>query len=186
MEDDAIHANHHIQHRYPAEVRFCALCGTEMEIKVVLPDRKRQRVCPKCGFVFFASPKLVSGCLAVKDGKVLLLKRGIEPEVGAWTFPGGFVEFGEPASETAIRETAEEVGLNVRLGRLLGVYTDVKNAKAQVVVYLAEPISGEARTTEEATEVRYFAPGEIRWNTLAFTSTVDALAEWCESVKAAR
>jgi ADP-ribose pyrophosphatase YjhB (NUDIX family) len=182
MSDKPVHANHQVQHRFPAEVNFCALCGAEMEQRIVLPDRRRHRVCPRCGFVFFAAPKLVAGCLVIDGGRVLLLKRGLEPALGKWTFPGGFVDFAEPAAEAALRETAEEVGMRVRLGPVLGVYTDPANAKAQVVVYRAEPDGGEPTTSEEATEVRYFAPDEIPWDELAFRSTLDALTDWAASV----
>lgn len=182
---DAIHANHHVQHRFPAEVKFCALCGAEMELRTVLPDRKRMRACPRCGFIFFPSPKLVAGCLVIEGGRVLLLKRGNEPALGKWTFPGGFVDFAEPAADAAVRETLEEVGIRVRLGPLLGVYTDPKNAKAQVIVYLATPASGEPTLSEEATEIGYFTPAAIMWDSLAFQSTHDALTDWVRSVKSA-
>lgn len=180
----AIHANHHVQHRFPAEVKFCALCGTEMELRIVLPDRKRMRACPGCGFIFFPAPKLVAGCLVVENRRVLLLKRGIEPAHGKWTFPGGFVDFAEPAADAAARETLEEVGLRVNLGPLLGVYTDPANAKAQVIVYLATPAGGELTLSEEATEIRYFTPDAIVWDSLAFQSTRDALTDWTRSVNA--
>ena len=57
---------------------------------------------------------------------VLLIKRGLEPSRGLWTFPGGFVDLGEKAADTALRETLEEVGMKVRLGPLLGVYDDLE------------------------------------------------------------
>ncbi|HUY26108.1 MAG TPA: NUDIX domain-containing protein [Candidatus Binataceae bacterium] len=182
-EPAPIHANHHVQHRFPAEVKFCALCGAEMELRTILPDRKRMRRCPNCGFIFFPSPKLVAGCLIVEAGRVLLLERGNEPAIGKWTFPGGFVEFAERADEAAARETLEEVGIRVELGPLLGVYTDPANAKAQVIVYLATPASGAPTPSEEATEIRYFEPDAIPWDSIAFQSTHDALTDWLKSVK---
>ena len=182
-DDNAIHANHHVQHRFPAEVKFCALCGAEMTTRTILPDRKRMPTCPRCGFVFFPSPKLVAGCLVVDAGRVLLLKRGFEPALGMWTFPGGFVEFAESAADAAARETLEEVGLRVEPGPLLGVYTDPTNAKAQVIVYLASCAGGEPIVSEEATEIRYFEPDAIVWDSLAFQSTRDALTDWLRSVK---
>ena len=185
MKNDPIHANHHVQHRFPAEVRFCALCGAEMELRTVLPDRKRHRVCPRCGFIFFPSGKLVAGCIVVDAGRVLLLRRGIEPALGKWTFPGGFVNFGESAAEAALRETLEEVGMRVMLGAVLGVYFDPRNAKASVVTYLATPAEGEPALTAEAVEVAYFEPAAIPWNELAFRSTHDALTDWVASVSGA-
>jgi ADP-ribose pyrophosphatase YjhB (NUDIX family) len=184
MDEKPVHPNHRVQHRFPSEVRFCALCGAEMERRTVLPDRRRLPVCPSCGFVFFAAPKLVAACLIVDAGRVLLLRRGIEPALGKWTFPGGFVDFAEPAADAAVRETLEEVGMQVRLARLFGVYTDPSNARAQVIVYLADPDAGTPAESDEAAEVRYFAVGEIPWADIAFRSTHEALTDWAKSVNA--
>ncbi len=181
---DPIHADHHVQHRFPARARFCALCGTEMELRTILPDHKQHRRCPRCGFIFFPSAKLVAGCVIVQKDRVLLLRRGYEPAVGKWTFPGGFVDFGESAAEAALRETLEEVGMRVVLGPVLGVYFDPHNSKACIATYLAAPAGSEPQLSAEATEVRYFAPDEIPWDELAFRSTHDALTDWVASVSA--
>jgi 8-oxo-dGTP diphosphatase len=183
MAKEPVHANHHVQHRFPREVRFCALCGAEMEPRPVLPDGNEHPVCVRCGFVFFASPKLVVGCLVIDNGRVLLLRRGFEPSMGKWTFPGGFVEFAERALDAAVRETMEEVGIRPEIERVLGIYTDPANSNAQVVAYLARPGGGEPRTTPEAVEVRYFAPEEIPWEAIAFRSTTEALTDWASMVK---
>ncbi len=180
MDDDPVEAKHHIQHQYPANVRFCVLCGGEMRLRHVLPDRKYLKVCSDCGYVDFPGPKLVAGCLVIEHGKVLLLRRGLPPQIGRWTFPGGYVDLGETPAQAALRETAEEVGLTAQLGRLLGVYADPANPQAAVVVYLAESGAGEPSVSSEATEVRYFAADEIPWDEVAFRTTRDALKDWVE------
>ncbi len=154
-----------------------------MERRPVLPDGNEYPVCSQCGFVFFPSPKLVVGCLVIDSGRVLLLKRGNQPSMGKWTFPGGFVEFAERTVDAALRETIEEVGLQARIDRLLGIYTDPSNHNAQMVAYLARPESGEPAPSPEAAEVRFFAPEEIPWEEIAFRSTVEALTDWLELVK---
>ena len=73
-DDRPVESRHEIQHQYPANVRFCALCGGAMELRTVLPDRKRLKVCSRCGFIDFQSPKLVAGCLVIDAGRVLLLR----------------------------------------------------------------------------------------------------------------
>jgi ADP-ribose pyrophosphatase YjhB (NUDIX family) len=181
LSDEPVHANHRLQAQYPGNARFCPLCGSEMTPRVVLPDRIRHKVCPTCGFVHFPSPKLVAGCLVVDARGVLLLRRGIEPSLGKWTFPGGFVDFGESAADAALRETAEEVGMRVALGPVLGCFTDPGNPSVSVVVYLAAPGAEAASVSEEATEVRYFAASEIPWNDLAFRTTVDGIKAWIAS-----
>jgi ADP-ribose pyrophosphatase YjhB (NUDIX family) len=183
INQEAVHPNHSVQHRFPREVRFCALCGGSMEHRPVLPEGNEHPVCTRCGFVFFASPKLAVGCLVIDGGRVLLLKRGNEPAMGRWTFPGGFVEFGERAIDAAVRETSEEVGLRVGVDRLLGVYTDTSNHNAQLIAYLAHPQGSAPAPSSEAVAVRYFVPSEIPWNAIAFPSTADALTDWTSLVK---
>lgn len=180
----AVHPDHHVQHRFPRDVRFCALCGGAMERRPVLPEGKEYLRCEQCGFVFFPSPKLVAGCLVIESSRVLLLKRGNQPAMGKWTFPGGFVDFAERAIDAALRETIEEVGLQVAVDRLLGVYTDTSNHNTQTIVYLARPESGEPARSDEAVEVRYFLPDEIPWEEIAFPSSIDALTDWARLVKA--
>jgi ADP-ribose pyrophosphatase YjhB (NUDIX family) len=176
--DEPVEPNHHLQHKYPANVRYCGLCGGTLDLRPVLPDRRRFKVCTICGFVDFPSPKLVAGCLVIDRGRVLLLRRGIVPRLGYWTFPGGYVDLGESPITAAVRETAEEVGMAVVAGRLLGLYTDPINPTAAVAVYLAQPGAEAPGLSYEATEVRYFAPNEIPWDDLAFHTSHAALTDW--------
>lgn len=177
-DDRAVEPRHEIQHQYPAGVRFCALCGGAMELRMVLPDRKRHKVCSRCGYIDFQSPKLVAGCLVIDGGRVLLLRRAIPPRLGYWTFPGGYVDFGEMPEAAAGRETLEEVGMNVAIERLLGVYCDPQNPIAVVVVYLARPGPERPGLSDEASEVRYFALAEIPWEEIAFRTSEAALRDW--------
>src|SRR5271170_1792435 len=109
MKSNPVEANHKLQHQYPRNVRYCPLCGGELAPRVILPDNNEHKTCVRCGFVYFIGPKLVAGCLVVEHDRVLLLRRGIEPSLGKWTFPGGYVDFGETPLQCAVRETAEEV-----------------------------------------------------------------------------
>lgn len=177
-DDAPVTANHQIQHQHPHNIRFCGLCGGAMRLREVLPDHQRFKVCAQCGYVDFPGPKLVAGCFVIDAGRVLLLRRGIMPRLGQWTFPGGYVDLGETPEQAALRETAEEVGMKVRLGALLGLFSDAANPLAAVAVYLAEPGSERPGLSAEATEVRYFAPHEIPWDELAFATTEASLKAW--------
>jgi ADP-ribose pyrophosphatase YjhB (NUDIX family) len=163
----------------PDKLRFCPLCGAPLTRRRAGPDDREQPVCPACGFVFYLSPKLVAGTLPVREGRVLLTRRAIEPSRGLWTFPGGYVDWGEDVREAARRETLEEVGLAVRLERLLGLYS-YPGSPVAVVVFTASPPAGAdpVPCATEVMEIAYFAPGEIPFDALAFPSTRDALRDW--------
>jgi len=175
-----VHANHDVQRDYPTRVKFCPLCGGAMESRLLMPENAERKACTRCGFVLFPGPKLVAGCFVIDAGRVLLIRRGVGPAVGKWTFPGGYVDFGENAADAAQRETREEVGMRVKLGPLLGVFND---GPITIVAYLATPGKEAPATSEEATEVKYFAPNEVPWHDLAFPTTTDALTAWVASTR---
>lgn len=183
MSHQPVAVKHHIQHGYPHRARFCPLCGGQLVERPVLPELHSRLTCTTCGFVYFMSPKLVAGCLVEDCGRVLLLRRGIEPALGRWTFPGGYVDLGETPQAAALRETREEVGMSVELGRLLGLYTDPAHPAAAVAIYMAKPGAEPPMALSEATEVHYFEPAEIPWDEVAFRTTLDALRDWQEQLR---
>ncbi|MGQ9857156.1 MAG: NUDIX hydrolase [Thermodesulfobacteriota bacterium] len=156
--------------------KFCPKCASSLERRSLKPGEPPRLVCRGCGFVFYLDSKVAAGTIPVLDGKVVLLKRAIEPGYGKWVFPGGFVDRGETVEAAAVRETKEEVNLNVRPLDLLGVYS-YPGRPVIVVVYRAEVIGGELRPGDEALEARVFDNQEIPWDELAFPSTRDALRD---------
>jgi len=154
-----------------AEARFCPRCGQPADIEF-----PRVIACPHCGYCAYYNPKPVAATIPVDaDGRAILLRRGFDPGQGLWTFPGGFVDLGESVQDAARRETEEELGIAVELGPLVGVYS---RADERVVLIVYRALAAhEPRTTEEAIEVRAFAPAEIPWRELAFWSTELALRD---------
>jgi mutator protein MutT len=134
-------------------------------------------VCEGCKFVFYLDSKVAVGTIATIDGKIVLLRRGIEPAYGKWVFPGGFVDRGETVEAAAVRETREEVNLDVKVQKLLNVYS-YPGRPIIVIVYVARVLGGDLRAADESLEVETFAPGNIPWEDLAFPSTRDALREF--------
>jgi len=104
-----------------------------------------------------ARPELAVGAVAVRDGHLLMIRRGHEPGAGLWSVPGGRVEAGETLHEAVVREVAEETGLAVEVGRYLGHVERIGGASggpvppyhfvildfAVDVVGAAEPVAGD-------------------------------------------
>jgi len=109
-----------------------------------------------------------------------LLKRGVEPAVGKWVFPGGYVDRGESVQEAAVRETKEESQLEVKLGPLLNVYSYPRSPNV-IVVYTAHVIGGKLAAADESVEARTFTSKEVPWHDLAFDSTRHALNDYINS-----
>lgn len=155
---------------------FCPACGQALVERVLEEDHRPRLVCPE-GHVTWRNPRLVVGTLPVRDGRVYLARRSIEPGAGLWTYPGGFLELGEAAQEGARRETEEETRLKVEVGRLIGAYSR-PSAGVVTLIYEAAVVGGEALAGVETSEVRDFSPDEIPWGELAFTTTHSALRDW--------
>jgi ADP-ribose pyrophosphatase YjhB (NUDIX family) len=161
----------------PEGIRFCPLCGARLERRPVGWEKKLEMVCSSCGFVYFLGQKVVACTIAMEADRILLTRRAINPAQGKWTFPGGYVDWGEPVERAAIRETLEETGLTVDLGGLIGVYSYVATPVV-VVVYEALITGGILTPCHENDRVEWVARGEIPWSELAFPSTRAALQDF--------
>jgi 8-oxo-dGTP diphosphatase len=104
-------------------------------------------------------------------GRVLLVRRGRPPFEGRWGLPGGFCEWKETTEDCCARETLEETGLTVTVGRLLGVYSrpdrDPRGHNV-TVLYAARSRKGTARGGDDAAEARWFTPADLRRLPFAF------------------
>lgn len=161
----------------PDSARFCPLCGGALLRRPVPPEGKPENVCAGCGFIFYLNHKVVAGTIPAEDGRVLLTRRSIHPGHGKWTFPSGFVDWGEPVEAAAVRETYEETGLEVALGSLLGVYS-YPGSPIVIVVYRASVTGGSITLCHENDRVEWRGPRDIPWADLAFPSTRAALKDF--------
>lgn len=161
---------------------FCPKCGDRLDRRQIESEDRPRLICCGCDHILYENPKIVVGALPIRDGKVTLLRRGIEPRLGAWSYPGGFMELDETIEDAAIRETHEEMNLEIRIDRLLNIYSR-SSIGIVTVIYLATITGGEPRLSVEALEIQEFEPPEIPWYDLAFPTTHQALAEWAESLR---
>jgi ADP-ribose pyrophosphatase YjhB (NUDIX family) len=154
------------------DARFCPRCGSPAEVSFPRSIR-----CAACGYGAFFNPKPVACAIpASADGSFYLMRRGFEPSRGLWTMPGGFVDLGESVEEAAIRETKEEIGVEIEISGLVGVYS--RSTDRIVVVVYAARADGTPTRTEEALEVGAFGPTTIPWEQLAFWSDGRALRDY--------
>ena len=158
--------------------RFCPACAAPLERRLIKPGEPERLVCAACGFILYMDPKVAVGTIIrTPDARLVLVRRAIEPGYGLWVFPGGYVDQGETLVDAAVREAREESGLQVRIDRLVNIYS-YGGASPIVIVYAATMTGGELCTDDECLEARLFAPEHIPWERLAFRSTREGLQEY--------
>ena len=155
--------------------RFCPQCGTALQHEPIA-DRVRP-VCPGCGFIFYLNPLVAAGTLVERDGRVALVKRGVEPGRDLWGLPAGYVEADETAEEAAVRETREETHLGVELEGLLDAFSfGVEPDRGVLLIYAANLVSGTLEAGDDALDARWFGPDELP--EIAFRTHREVLRKW--------
>lgn len=139
-------------------------------------DDRERLVCPECGFVEYANPKIVVGAVVYAGERILLCRRAIHPRKGFWTLPAGYLELGETAPEGALREAWEEARARIRLDGLLAVYNIARLSQVQLI-YRARLIDEAIEAGPESEAVGLFAWDEIPWDAIAFPSVHWALRD---------
>ena len=160
------------------QYRFCPTCGGALEMRSLKATDPERLVCAACGFVFYLDPKVAVGTIISDSaGRIVLVKRAIEPGYGKWVFPGGFVDRGEQVHLAAVREAKEEAGLDVTLDHLINIYSYPGRAPV-IIVFAASVLGGELCCDDEGLEAGWFTADEIPWDELAFRSTFEELQEY--------
>lgn len=147
--------------------------------KTPVGDDKLRRVCNICNFVDYVNPKIVAGCIVTRGEQILLCKRAIEPRLGFWTLPAGFLEEGESVEAGAMRETLEEATAEIEIDRLLAVYSVPRISQVQIM-YRAKLVS-DISPGPESLEVALFDWKNIPWQNLAFPTVTWALTHYAKT-----
>ena len=164
-------------------MKYCPNCAAVLTIKIPPDDSRERHVCEACQSIHYQNPRNVVGSIPVYREQVLLCRRAIEPRLGYWTLPAGFMELGESTSFGAARETLEEAGAHVDIGPLYSLL-NVPHAEQVHLFYLATMPTPEFSAGEESLEVALFYEHEIPWADLAFP-TVKQTLEWFFADRAA-
>ena len=143
-------------------------------------DNRTRLVCPDCGYIHYQNPKVVVGAVCTWENKILLCRRAIEPRLGFWTIPAGFLELNESTAEGAAREVWEEARAKVEMDGLIGVY-DIPHISQVYVVYRAHMTTPEFAPGPESQDVVLSDWDDIPWDDLAFSSIVWALKRFRDS-----
>lgn len=157
----------------PEIIKFCSRCGAEMNTRQV--GEKLRRVCGQCGFIHFTDPKVGVGVLVVQDGRLLLVRRTMKPEIGKWSIPAGYLDAGEEPRATAVREAFEETGLHVTIERLIDVYHNppAEGGASIFILYEASVSGGTLQAGDDADAAQFFDPEDLP--DIAFASTHAAI-----------
>jgi ADP-ribose pyrophosphatase YjhB (NUDIX family) len=164
-------------------MKFCSDCGHPVALKVPEGDHRPRYVCPGCGRVHYQNPKIVAGCVAEYEGRILLCRRAIEPRLGFWTIPAGFMENGETTQDAARRESIEEAMADVEIGSLLAI-VHVLHADQVHVMFRARLPQPAFGAGAESLEVALYDESEIPWKDIAFRSVDFALKRFLEDRQA--
>lgn len=165
------------------------MCGSPLE-------QRPPVVCAACGAHHYRNAKPCAGALVMREGRLLLLRRTIEPWLDHWDIPGGFCEATEHPIDTARRETEEETGLQVEITGFLGMwldrYPDPSDTDHPVVTLNAyyhalAPGSSPGRVDPaEASELAWFAPDALPEQIAFPLHARDVLAAWQQAVREGR
>jgi 8-oxo-dGTP diphosphatase len=110
------------------------------------------------------------GVVVIDSGKLVLVRRGVEPALGKWSFPGGGVELGESVRDAVIRETKEEIGLDVYITKdtpidAYDIITFDKEGLLQfhfvLLHFLARPKNGVLKPSSDVTDAKWVPLGEV-------------------------
>ncbi len=145
---------------------YCPQCGSVLGAKV---DGGRERpACHAdgCGFLHFGESSIGCGGVVIRDGRALLIQRGLNPGRGNWQIPGGYVEADEALPSAVEREVLEEAGIVAKVREVIGFRHSASTPERPVanlyVVFHLEWISGEPRADGvESLEAGFYSMPEL-------------------------
>lgn len=136
-----------------------------------------RHLCDACGTIHYENPKLVVGCIAEWQEQILLCRRAIEPRLGLWTLPAGFMENAETTAQAALRETLEEANARVEIDALYTLF-NVPHISQVHLFFRARLLDLNFGPGTESLEVALFREEEIPWQEVAFASVRETMKRY--------
>ena len=156
-------------------IKHCRNCGVAVIYRVPDDgDTKERAICPACATIHYENPLNVVGTVPYLGDRILLCKRNIEPRLGKWTLPAGFLELGETTSEGAARETVEEAGARFELEGLFSIISLARIGQVHLF-YRARLLDDTFDPGSETMEARLYSENEIPWDEIAFRTVKETL-----------
>lgn len=161
------------------EYNFCPKCGNKINTDNETP------YCPVCDITYYRNAKPTASVLPIKNGQVLLAKRGIEPYKGAYDIIGGFMDPEELPEQAAIREAKEETGLDIQITALLGIYNDEYGEGGDRTLnlhYIGEITGGEMKAMDDVASLEWVDIDKVPLDE-GFQNTRDSLRDLKQQYK---
>jgi ADP-ribose pyrophosphatase YjhB (NUDIX family) len=155
-------------------MKYCSVCGEQVRVGVPSGDNRPRHICDACGTVHYQNPKVVAGCIASWEDRILLCRRAIEPRHGLWTVPAGFMENGETTYQAALRETLEEANARVAVDDLF-VTVNLPHINQIYMLFRGRLLDTAFSPGEESLEVGLITEHEVPWGQMAFPTVSEAL-----------
>lgn len=166
-------------------MNYCSSCGHPVDLRIPPGDHLPRHVCAACGVIHYQNPRIITGCLPTWGDQILICRRAIEPRLGYWTLPAGFMENGETVQHGAAREAHEEALADVEIGSMLAMINVIHTQQVHLL-FRARLRNLNVGVGPESLEVKLVHEHEIPWDELAFESIRFALKRFLEDRAAGR
>ena len=164
-------------------MKYCSSCrSSDIEFKIPEGDNRKRYCCNNCGAIFYTNPNTVVGALCLRNEKILMAKRNIDPRKGLWTLPAGFMENAETLQDGALRETFEETGSKAEIVMPYTLFS-LPHINQIHMFYLADLLDDNFGPTSESSKVELFTIDEILWDEIAFPTVERTLKYYIDDLK---
>ena len=158
-------------------MNFCSNCGARTVERIPAGDTLLRAVCDQCNTIHYQIPNLIVGCIPEWDDRILLCKRAIEPRIGLWTVPAGFMENGETTAGGAERETLEEANARVDIIAPYALY-NIPHINQVYLLFRARLLDLDFFAGSETLQVELFTENDVPWDDLAFATVRNTLRHY--------
>lgn len=167
------------------QARYCSDCGSPLVRTRLAREDFTRLNCSACNSVHYENPRVITGCLAEWQGRVLLCQRAIAPRIGTWTLPSGYMEQGESIENAAAREAQEEAGASISMIGLHSIFR-IADPNQVCLIYRGRMVDGKCSPGPESLAVGLFLPEEIPWEQLSYPGIAQILRRFIADAKVGR